>query len=178
MKGIRTKMTRPMDMTKDNRFEKAIEIIFKHEGGYVNDTEDPGGETKFGISKRSYPDMDIENLTWEEAKEIYRRDFWDKYEYGRIENDTLAFMLVDQAILCGPVTVNRMMQAVLRKDLGDLDIEVDGILGDKTINALNNLNPADLISRFQVRAERRYRDLDMPRFLQGWLKRLYSWKVI
>lgn len=161
----------------DDRFYKAIEIILGHEGGYVNDPEDPGGETNWGISKRSYPELDIKNLTRDEAIEIYRKDWWDKYGYNRIENDSLAFMLFDQAILNGANMVNRMMQAVIRKDLGDLDIEVDGIIGDKTINAINNLNPQDLIERFIHRAERRYRDLDMPKYLKGWLNRLKSWRT-
>ena len=165
------------------RFEEAIEIILQHEGvgidpenptGYVNDPDDPGGETHFGITKRSYPSLAIGNLTRDEAIEIYKNDYWLKYNYDQIQNDTLAFMLFDQAVLCGPVTVNRMIQAVLRKDLGDLDIEVDGILGDKTIYALNSLEPHDLINKFKIRAERRYRDLDKPKYLKGWLNRLNS----
>ena len=57
-------------------FEKAISFILKWEGGYVCHPDDPGGETKFGISKQSYPDLDIKNLTREEAVHIYRRDYW------------------------------------------------------------------------------------------------------
>jgi lysozyme family protein len=165
------------DLTNDARFQKAVEILLSHEGGYVNDPDDPGGETHFGISKRSYPDLDIGALTKENVIEIYRRDFWDKYGFERIENDTLAFMLFDQAVLMGPVTAIRMIEAVLRKDLGDLDIEVNGLLADKTVDAINVLHPVDLIDRFKIRAERHYRALDMPKFLDGWLKRLNSWKI-
>ena len=57
---------------------RAIEHVFKWEGGYVNDPRDPGGETNMGISKRSYPHLDIANLTREDAVEIYRRDYWMK----------------------------------------------------------------------------------------------------
>lgn len=59
-------------------FEKAIKFIFKWEGGYVNDPLDPGGETKYGISKRSYPNVDIRELTEQDAKDLYWRDYWDK----------------------------------------------------------------------------------------------------
>ncbi|MFQ5442697.1 MAG: glycoside hydrolase family 108 protein [Thermodesulfobacteriota bacterium] len=59
-------------------FERAVEFIFKWEGGYVADPADPGGETRFGISKREYPDVDIKGLTKVRAKEIYRRDYWQK----------------------------------------------------------------------------------------------------
>lgn len=59
-------------------FSAAFSIIVGVEGGYVDDPADPGGETKYGISKRSYSNEDIANLTLERAQEIYRRDFWDK----------------------------------------------------------------------------------------------------
>lgn len=58
-------------------FERAFKLIIGEEGGYVNDPLDPGGETKFGISKRAYPNVDIRNLTLEMAKAIYKRDYWD-----------------------------------------------------------------------------------------------------
>ena len=51
-------------------FEEAVKSVLKHEGGYVNDPKDPGGETNFGISKRAFPDLDIKNLTEEDAIEI------------------------------------------------------------------------------------------------------------
>lgn len=58
-------------------FEGAFSIVVGIEAGYVNDPDDPGGETKYGISKRSYPSLDIQNLTIDDARAIYRRDFWD-----------------------------------------------------------------------------------------------------
>jgi hypothetical protein len=57
-------------------FEEIIEIVLEHEGGYVNDPDDAGGETKYGIAKRWYPDVDIKNLTKEQAKKIYHTDYW------------------------------------------------------------------------------------------------------
>jgi lysozyme family protein len=59
-------------------FPAAFAIVVGIEAGYVDDLSDPGGETKYGISKRSYPNVDIPQLTLEEAQAIYRRDFWDK----------------------------------------------------------------------------------------------------
>ena len=63
------------DMPILDTFEEIIDKVIEHEGGYVNDPDDPGGETKYGIAKKSNPDVDIANLTIEEAKKIY----WDKY---------------------------------------------------------------------------------------------------
>lgn len=61
-------------------FEAAFHFVVNPEveGGYVNDPQDPGGETKYGISKRAYPNEDIKNLTLDRAKELYLRDYWDK----------------------------------------------------------------------------------------------------
>ena len=63
-------------MKKD--FEKALKFVLKWEGGYSNDPRDPGGETKFGISKRSYPKLDISKLTIEQARKIYYENYWLK----------------------------------------------------------------------------------------------------
>lgn len=60
-----------------NDFERAFKFLIGEEGGYVNNPADPGGETKYGISKKSYPDVDIAALTVEAAKGIYKRDYWD-----------------------------------------------------------------------------------------------------
>ena len=57
-------------------FNEIIEIVLEHEGGYVNDPDDAGGETKYGIAKRWYPNVDIKNLTKEQAKHIYHTDYW------------------------------------------------------------------------------------------------------
>lgn len=57
-------------------FDNAVTFVLAREGGYSNDPDDPGGETKFGISKRSYPNEDIPALTHERATEIYYTDYW------------------------------------------------------------------------------------------------------
>uniref|UniRef100_UPI0039E582BF glycosyl hydrolase 108 family protein n=1 Tax=Klebsiella pneumoniae TaxID=573 RepID=UPI0039E582BF len=61
-------------------FDDLIGRVLGHEGGYVNDPRDPGGETQFGISKRAYPNVDIKGLTRETAISIYKRDFWDRVQ--------------------------------------------------------------------------------------------------
>lgn len=64
------------DNYKENDFLKSMIFILKWEGGYVNDPNDPGGETKYGISKRSFPDLDIANLNLEKALDIYLENYW------------------------------------------------------------------------------------------------------
>ena len=81
----------PMDTKVEkqemSKFDEIIEGVLKHEGGYVNDPTDLGGETNFGITKRFYPDVDIKNLTEEGAKEIYKRDYWDKNKVDDVPDD-------------------------------------------------------------------------------------------
>ncbi len=58
--------------------EQALDFVMRWEGGYTRDPHDPGGETKWGISRRAYPNLDIKGLTRDEAAGIYRRDYWDR----------------------------------------------------------------------------------------------------
>jgi len=68
-----------------DNFERAIAFVLRHEGGYINDPRDPGGETNFGISKRAYPMLNIRDLNIEDAKLIYKKDYWDKAGCGALD---------------------------------------------------------------------------------------------
>lgn len=82
-------------MTSESDFLKCLEFTLGWEcgrnkdgslrDGYVNDPDDPGGETKYGISKRRYPHLDIKNLTLAEAVELYRIDFWQEFKCDQVE---------------------------------------------------------------------------------------------
>src|SRR4051812_29003946 len=91
-------------------FDQAIPTILKHEGGYVNDTKDPGGETNWGISKRSYPQLDIKNLSREQAIYFYRRDWWNKYNYGAIHDQQVATKVFDIAVNMGASQAHKLLQ--------------------------------------------------------------------
>lgn len=79
-------------------FQQAFEMAIGSEGGYVNDPQDPGGETKFGISKRAYPDLDIASLTLEQAKGIYLRDYWGPAGCGALMDNAMSMLLFDCAV--------------------------------------------------------------------------------
>ena len=86
-------------------FNKALKFVLKWEGGYSNDPRDPGGETNFGISKRSYPNEDIKNMTLDRAKEIYYQNYWLKagcddlpYPFNIVVFDTAVNMGRSRAI--------------------------------------------------------------------------------
>lgn len=63
-------------MESDKEFQRCVVFVLEKEGGYVNHASDPGGETKYGITKRSYPHLNIKDLTIEQAKRIYYNDYW------------------------------------------------------------------------------------------------------
>lgn len=78
-------------------FDSAFSIIIGIEKGYVNDPKDPGGETKYGISKRRYPGEDIPNLTLDRAKFLYQRDYWNSNKCGAMPWEQ-ALLVFDSAV--------------------------------------------------------------------------------
>lgn len=74
----------------EEKFEKAFGYMIENEGGYVFDKNDPGDETKFGISKKSYPHLNIKALTLEDAKKIYYEDYWIKGKIDKIQPEIVA----------------------------------------------------------------------------------------
>jgi lysozyme family protein len=122
-------------------------FIFKWEGGYVNDPSDPGGETNFGISKRSYPNLDIKNLTRQAAQEIYQRDYWNAIK-GDTLDGSLACVALDTAINMGVSRANQFLQQTkdwrqfiqLRKDYYTNLVKAKPALGKYLNGWLNRVN--------------------------------------
>jgi lysozyme family protein len=119
------------------RFDEVFERVVGREGGYVNDPRDPGGETKYGISKRQYPDVDIKGLTLEGAKEIYLRDYWNKIHGDELPEPVDEF-LFDFAVNSG---VGRAAEALQ----GAVGVLRDGAIGPKTIAAVGSKKLHDVI---------------------------------
>lgn len=119
--------------------KKALVKLFGVEGGYVNDPDDKGGETKFGICKRSYPNEDIKGLTLERAAALYERDFWNPLGLSGINNQVIAEEVFDTAVNCGVGTGARILQeAINLSNYPEPDIAVDRQIGPATIAAVNN----------------------------------------
>lgn len=126
-------------------FDDAFECLLTTEGGYVDDKNDPGGETKYGISKRAYPNVDIKNLTVEQARAIYERDYWQAAGCDQITDPALAFLMFDTAV----------NQGVFRAK------QIAGITHDPVA--------------FQAERALHYADLPtFDRFGRGWLRRLFK----
>lgn len=118
-------------------FLKMFTRLIGNEGGYVNNPNDPGGETKFGISKRSYPNLDIKNLTVPQAQAIYYHDFWQPIN-GDSLLDGIAYQLFDFAANSGIQTSIRAYQ----RALGVAD---DGHFGPVSIEASKKQSEPDQI---------------------------------
>ena len=155
-------------MTK-TKFDEIIEIVLEHEGGYVNDPDDPGGETNFGIAKRSHPDVDIANLTKEAAKDIYWSEYWDKNKVESLP-EYLRHIYFDMCVNQGRGRAVRIMQRAANAKGADL--KVDGGMGPVTIAAMQNLE----IGRVRAYRVKYYADLvtrkpDLEKFYFGWFRR-------
>lgn len=156
-----------------NRFDKIVLKTLAHEDGYVNDKNDPGGETNYGICKRSYPGEDIKNMTKARAIEIYRRDFWEKPKINMLKDDALAAKVFDLGVNMGPKQAIKHLQRAMN-DLGANLID-DGVLGPATLTAVNGYpEQLALLEKFKNRARKYYIGLNKPRYINGWLKRLES----
>ena len=150
-------------------FNEIIEKVLEHEGGYVNDPKDLGGETKYGITKRFYPDVDIKNLTIEQATEIYKKDYWDKNKVESLPQN-LWHIYFDMCVNMGKRTAVKVLQrAAVNKGR---DIEVDGGLGPMTIGALKGVE----LDRVRAYSVKFYVDLitakpEQEKFFLGWFRR-------
>lgn len=146
-------------------FDYFIERVLVHEGGYVNDPRDPGQETRWGISKRAYPHLDIRNLTRSQAVDIYRRDFWQRVRGDELPRE-FAFQALDAAVNHGIGNAVRWMQ----RAAGVAD---DGVIGPVTLAAVQRAQPADLVLRFNAERLRFYAKLTtFSTFGRGWVNRV------
>ena len=148
-------------------FDKAFERVIGHEGGYVNDPRDPGGETKYGISKRAYPFADIKNLTLDQAKEIYRRDYWDKCHIDELPG-SVRFDMFDTAVNSGVGTAIKLIQR-------SAGVKADGAWGPNTAAAVQRISPHELDKKFSGYRLQFICDLPIfPAFGKGWVRRVAS----
>jgi lysozyme family protein len=155
------------------RFQKFIKQVLANEGGYVNDPADPGGETKFGITKKSYPTLDIKQLTEQQASNIYYLDYWNPL-YDLIESNKLSYRLFDVGINIGKKKAVEILQTLLVEH--GAQITVDGKFGQKTLDACN-ANSVLIYPLYVKKLEEYYKGLtiknpNLTKFLNGWLKRL------
>ena len=178
-------------------FGKAIDIVLKHEGGWVNNPNDSGGATNYGISLRflaEHPEIgdfdhdgdvdaeDIKNMTVDEAKEVYKNLWWNKFHYDLIVNDAVATKIFDTAVNMGSKRSHIFAQQCLC-DLG-IKVTVDGILGPASRYSINMYcideeHAQNFLNQYREYQKNYYLKLieKNPRlavFKKGWLNRAMS----
>ena len=122
-----------------DKFQEWLIRINGAEGGYANRNpkDDPGGETKWGISKRSYPHMDIRSLTVNDAAILYKKDFIEPLAKHNLP-DGVTFQLLDFAVHSGIDRAVRYLQ-------GELGVRADGMIGPQTQEAIRRMSESDLV---------------------------------
>jgi len=192
-----------------SNFDLAFKTVLEHEGGLVDNKHDPGGITNYGISLRwlkSLPDLvgdldrdgdvdadDIKMMTPAKSKTFYRKEWWTKYHYDKIDNPGVAIKIMDMSVNMGAKQAHKLVQRSLRA-VG-LEIKDDGILGNMSFNAINIAQSQFLIpamrctqagfyyalvmrnnalrkNKVKKSSGKQYEDLSI--FLIGWLRRAYS----
>ena len=151
-----------------SRFDDAFDlVVMRFEGGsrISNDPHDPGGLTKFGISKRAHPEVDIANLDEDAARYIYRHDYWDLCHCGEMPAP-LDLYLFDAAVHLGPNTAVSLLQSALM-------VRPDGIVGPVTLKASAAATDWHMAQFLTYRAEYYMKLPHFERYGEGWMTRLF-----
>ena len=172
------------DYINKSKFNSIIDKNLEHEGGYVNDKNDRGGETKYGITKPfmeeykyAMPDgkaKPIKDLTVEDAKLLYKA-MWDRYNLGYIRDKNLAYVMYDYMINTYAGTAAKRVQEIL--NTRGAALKVDGQLGEKSLNAIHNSDPKWLIdvilkNRQYYHQQDVYKNPKQVKYYAGWMDRL------
>jgi lysozyme family protein len=146
-------------------FETVFDRVIGHERGYVNNPKDPGGETNWGISKRSYPHLNIKTLTRDRAKEIYRKDFWQRIDADSLP-DGVSYQLFDFAVNSSIETAVRYLQRAV-------SVADDGHWGPISKAAAKRTSESDMIMRLNAeRLDFMTRLKNWPNASRGWARRI------
>ena len=168
-------------------WNKYKDTILELEGGYQKHPSDPGnynsrGElvgTNHGISAILYEriigyppsEYDMRNITKQEAQNIFYRYYWLPMRADKIRSQAIAETFIDHGINAGKRTSVKMMQRLLNNEYYT-NLEVDGIVGPKTLKAINAAPEKDLFDKFNEARIRYYESLGRPVFLAGWIARV------
>lgn len=161
----------------DAKINAAIDRILKEEGGFVNDPDDLGKATNFGITQKTLSQWrgcevsveDVQNLSIDEAREIYKERYITKPNYHKIESVKLFNLVVDTAVNMGVSRASKWLQEAAK-------VNVDGIVGNKTIATVNK-NSGAIFRIFFAERMKFYGEIitsnpSQAKFAKGWLKRL------
>lgn len=152
-------------------FKECLDIVLKSEGGWVNNPQDPGGETNLGVTKRvweeyvGHPVTTMKNLTPADVAPLYEQKYWRPC-YGEVLPRGLNLLSFSMAVNAGPGRSVKLLQ----QSLGCVP---DGVIGPKTRELIFASNCATLIAKFSEIRREYYRSLKtFPIFGRGWLNRV------
>ena len=153
-------------------FKECLDLVLKSEGGYVNNSQDPGGMTNLGITKKSLEewlghDVDekfMRNLTPEMASPFYEQKYWRPC-YGEVLPRRLDFVVFSMGVNAGPGRSVKLLQSAI-------GCVPDGVIGNATRGLISASNSATLISKFSEARREYYKSLNKPVFEKGWLNRV------
>lgn len=147
-----------------DNFPDCLNFVLAEEGPETNDPNDPGGHTKFGISKRAFPELDIGSLTRDQAAGIYRGHYWTPCRCEELAKP-LALCVFDAAVNMGNAMAVRLLQAIV-------DVTEDGIMGPMTLLAVKGADVAATVKNYHAERESQYRSMmGFFRYGHGWLNR-------
>jgi len=160
-----------------SRFEECLARVLKHEGGYVNDPLDSGGRTNLGVTQRVWEEFvghpvseaDMRALTPQKVAPMYKIKYWNP-SYCAVLPKGLDYVVFDFAVNAGTGrSVKTLQQAI--------GCVADGVIGPKTMAAINDANSKDLIAKFSDARADFYQGIvarkpDQARFIKGWLNRV------
>jgi hypothetical protein len=161
------------DQQSSARFDACMPFIFKAEGGYSDNANDPGGPTNFGITLATLKAYDgdqnltaeaVKALTPEMAKEIYRTAYWNRMQCGSLPPG-LDLEVFDFGVNAGPSEAVKTLQKIV-------GVTQDGSIGPITLAALGQLKPKDVIGRYADARLAFYKAVNNPEFEQGWANRV------
>ena len=150
-------------------FGQIVDAVLKREGGLVNDADDKGGLTKFGISQRAFPDEDIAKLTEVQAKQIYLEHYWKPSKAERLP-ESIRETYFDMVVNMGQRRGVKILQEACNQKGAKLD--VDGRIGAKTIKGADRLEK-DRLTAFRVLhyAKIVLKNSSQMKFYYGWYRR-------
>jgi lysozyme family protein len=165
---------KPEASIESPRFRRALEFVLKWETVFdrkgkpvaENDSDDPGGLTKFGIDQRSHPNVDIRGLTRDIAAAIYHRDYWLPVRAHELPAP-VGEIVFDIAVNSGKARAVKWLQEFL-------GVKTDGFIGPVTLATAHKADSTDLSGKLIARRAAFYRSIARGRkakFLKGWLNR-------
>lgn len=151
-------------------FEQIVENVLIHEGGYVNDPLDKGGETNFGISKRWFPDVNIKELSKQEAINIYYNNYWIPSRAKELPNN-IQSTYFDMCVNMGQSQAVKILQRTINS-VETTRIAEDGVIGSVTIGNAGKIKKRRLQAyRCLFYSKLIIKNPSQERFYYGWYKR-------